>query len=219
MLDQIDNTLYSLSEDITTNEYVSIYNTVLKDESGFTKRLFAKCYWLFLKEMLEHNYRINQRQLSRLLTNDPERKIKEDPNYIAKLIKRNTFPSYTVSSKIAYILNWNSALDGIYILRYFINMDKTHRHELFQSFAKDELNRSSETLKLIEDKIRLYTEEQLKLVLDFLMKMESCAVEKYRFNGAGLEYDKKLNTIVNKCISNPNKMNALYMLIEEPETK
>lgn len=142
--------------------------------SADNKRLFSVCYWSLLKQTLSKETsatgkRLNQRQLSVLITSG-KKGIKTDPNFIAKLIGRNTFPSDELASRIDVCFS-SGQMKRDDIIPRFLSLSKETRYSILVPFIAEEKRRVSDVFKEIEEKIRTLNEFQLFELRGYLARM------------------------------------------------
>ncbi len=137
------------------------------------KRLFSLCYWSVLRRALSNpGSPLNQRRLSLLITGSRQdgKKIKEDPNFIAKLIKRNTFPSDELASEIERnapqcMLRKDNAIS------LFLKLPPEIRRKALLPFIRKQERRNSGIMKDIEKMIVSLDEYQLRELRGYLTHM------------------------------------------------
>lgn len=167
-LDDYENRLRSIQ--MTMFGWTSAREWTAKD-----KRLFALCYWTILKQYLAEKRcysteDLNQRQLSIYLTSEerPDKKnIKIDPNFIAKLIIRNTFPSDELASRIEKYLPIKKDI----VIPQFLNLPEEMKQSILLPFIEDEKKKESKILKEIESMISSLDEYQLLELRGYLAHM------------------------------------------------
>lgn len=169
-LDDYENRLRSIQT--TMFDWTPAREWTAKD-----KKLFALCYWTILKKYLAdrrcYEGDLNQRQLSIYLTSEerPDKKnIKIDPNFIAKLIIRNTFPSDELASRIEKYLPNKPIKKNIVILQ-FLDLPKEMRQGILLPFIEEESKKESMILKEIESMIHSLDEYQLRELRGYLAHM------------------------------------------------
>lgn len=163
-----------LEKRLETIQDSKFYSGNTGEWSSEEKRLFSICYWSLLKLDLPEEISVtgrylNQRQLSLLITSDREG-IKPDPNFIAKLIRRNTFPSEELASQIQRQFPSGRVSKDKTVPR-FLSLSKETRYSILAPFIAEEERKASDVYKEIEETIKTLNEFQLLELRGYLAHM------------------------------------------------
>lgn len=163
-----------LEKRLETIQNSMLYSGNTEDWPAEDKRLFSICYWSLLKidlpiEMSITGRYLNQRRLSLLITSE-RNGIKPDPNFIAKLIKRNTFPSDELASQIERCFP-SGLISKRKAVPRFLSLPKETRYSILTPFIAEEERKASEVFKEIEETIRTLNEFQLLELRGYLAHM------------------------------------------------